>query len=101
MPLRTPNASSMVRLSGEIDIAMRDEVLAKLEAAAKQSDIVDVDLSTVTYADSTALGLLIGLRNQLRERGGKVRLISPTARVLRLLELAGLDRVFEIIAEPN
>lgn len=98
--MRAPNASAMVRLTGEIDIAVRDEVLAKLQAAAKQSDIVDVDLSTVTYADSTALGLLIGLRNQLRQRGGKVRLISPTARVRKLLELAGLDRVFEIIAEP-
>ena len=94
-----PKACAMVRLSGEIDIASRDEVLAKLQAAAKQSDIVDVDLSTVTYADSTALGLLIGLRNQLRERGGKVRLISPTPRVRKLLELAGLDRAFDIITD--
>lgn len=86
-----------VELSGEIDIAVKDDLRARLDAAAEQADTVDIDLSKVEYADSTALGLIIALRNRLRERGGTVRLISPSERVRKLLNYAGLEQSFEII----
>jgi len=86
-----------VELSGDIDIAVKDELRARLDAAAEQSDCVDIVLSKVDYADSTALGLIISLRNKLRERGGAVRLIAPSQRMRKLLGYAGLDHSFEII----
>jgi anti-sigma B factor antagonist len=87
----------LVKLSGELDIAVKEEVRARLDEAAKESARVDIDLSEVVYADSTALGLFIGLRNRLREAGGDVRLVSPSARMRKLLGYAGLDQFFEII----
>ena len=86
-----------VQLSGDIDIAVKDELRARLDAAAEQSDCVDINLAKVDYADSTALGLIIALRNKLRERGGTVRLIAPSARMRKLLGYAELERAFEII----
>lgn len=86
----------VLQLSGELDIAGKDDLRAALDAAAEQSNQVDIDLSKVDYADSTALGLFIALRNKLRERGGKLRLISPSPRVRKLLEYAGLDRAFDV-----
>jgi len=86
-----------VELSGDVDIAVKDDLRARLEAAAEQSDSVDIDLSKVDYADSTALGLIIALRNRLRERGGTVRLVNPSERARKLLSYAGLDQAFEIV----
>lgn len=86
-----------VELSGDVDIAVKEELRARLDAAAEQSNRVDIDLSKVEYADSTALGLIIGLRNRLRERGGNVRLVAPSERVRKLLNYAGLDQAFEIV----
>ncbi|HLI97413.1 MAG TPA: STAS domain-containing protein [Candidatus Baltobacteraceae bacterium] len=86
-----------VELSGDVDIAVKDDLRARLDAAAEQSDVVDLDLSNVEYADSTALGLIIALRNRLRERGGDVRLLSPSERVRKLLSYAGLDQAFDIV----
>lgn len=86
----------LVRLSGELDLAVQDELRAQLDAAAAVSDTVEIDLSDVTYADSTALSVFISLRNKLLDRGGKVRLLTPSARIRKLLEYAGLDGVFEI-----
>lgn len=86
-----------VELSGDIDIAAKEELRARLDEAAAQSDRVDIDLSKVQYADSTALGLIIALRNKLRERGGEVRLIAPSERMRKLLNYAGLDRAFNIV----
>lgn len=86
-----------VELSGDVDIAVKEELRIRLDAAAAQSDSVDINLSKVEYADSTALGLLIGLRNRLRERGGDVRLVSPSERMRKLLNYAGLDQAFNIV----
>jgi anti-sigma B factor antagonist len=86
-----------VELSGDVDIAVKEDLRARLDAAAEQSNTVDIDLSKVQYADSTALGLIIALRNRLRERGGTVRLVAPSDRVRKLLNYAGLDNAFEII----
>lgn len=91
----------VVRLSGDIDIAVKEELRAQLDAAAEQSKDVDIDLSDVNYADSTALGIIIGLRNKLRDRGGRVRLVAPNARMRKLLEYAGLHMAFEIIETPE
>lgn len=90
----------LVRLSGELDIAVQEELRAQLDAAAAQSNTVEIDLSGVSYADSTALGIFIALRNTLRERGGDIRLVAPSDRVRKLLSYAGLDRVFEISDSP-
>ena len=86
----------LVQLSGDLDIAVKDELHAKLEAAAQEADVVAIDLANVDYVDSTALGLFVALRNRLRERGGSVRLCSPSRQVRKLLEYAGLDAAFEI-----
>jgi anti-sigma B factor antagonist len=86
-----------VELTGDVDIAVKDELRARLDAAAEQADTVDIDLSKVDYADSTALGLIIALQNRLRERGGTVRLVAPSERVRKLLKYAGLERAFEIL----
>lgn len=87
----------LVQLSGDVDIAVKDEVNARLEAAAAGADIVDIDLSRVDYADSTALGLFIRLRNRMQERGGTVRLVSPSPHMRKLLDYAGLEHLFEIV----
>lgn len=87
----------MVELAGDVDIAVKDELRARLDAAAEQADTIDIDLSKVNYADSTALGLLIALQNRLRQRGGTVRLVAPSERMRRLLNYAGLERSFPIV----
>lgn len=87
----------LVELSGDVDIAMKDELREKLEQAAEKSNEVDIDLSRVEYADSTALGLIIVLRNSLHAKGGRVRLLRPTPRMRKLLNYAGLDQAFEIV----
>jgi len=90
----------LVELSGDMDFSMRDQLAARLDQAAVQSDRVDVELSKANYVDSTILGLLIGLRNRLRERGGTLRLVSPSPHMRKLLSYSGLDKAFEIIESP-
>ena len=74
---------------------VRDEIRAALPAACVT---LDLDLSLLSFLDSSGLGTLISLHKTLRSRNGTVRLLKPAANVQQILELTRLHRVFEIVA---
>ena len=51
-----------------------------------------VDLSEVTFMDSTGIGVLLNALRHFTTRKGKLVLVCPTARVLRPFEITGLIR---------
>ena len=86
-----------ISLEGEVDLSQRAALRAL--AAAFASDAARnaaVDLSRVTFMDSTGLGFLVRVRRISRSRGGQVALTNPQAIVLRLLRTTHLDQLFEI-----
>jgi anti-sigma B factor antagonist len=89
--------SGLVALSGEVDIStaprFKEDLLALMDEGVRR---IVVDLSEVTFIDSTALGVLIGGVRRLHEREGRLVLVAATRPVLRALTLTGLDRVFTI-----
>src|SRR5581483_4348048 len=81
----------VVRLGGELDLYNVDAVRAALAAAAgDRPACVVVDLSRVTFLDSTALGVLVEARAALPE--GALRLAAPQLEAMRALRVSGLDR---------
>lgn len=83
---------------GELNAAtatsFRDETRAALTETVS---VLDVDLSSTTFVDSSGLGALIALHKTMVSRGGCVRILKPTATVLQILELTRLHRVLEIV----
>ena len=57
-----------------------------------------VDLSGVTFIDSTALGVLIGGVRRVHGTGGAMTIVVTTRPVERVLSVTGLDRVFSMHA---
>jgi len=55
-----------------------------------------LDLQSVTYIDSSGLGLMVSKYVTARRRGGDVKLIHLTARSLHLLEITHLTEVFDV-----
>ncbi|MBE0475974.1 MAG: anti-sigma factor antagonist [Coriobacteriia bacterium] len=93
----------VVRVEGEIDISVVPEMREALDAALQGGYVnVVIDLSGVTYADSSALGLLVWLDHRLSPRGGKLVLAGANSDVTRILELSGLISVApSVSASPN
>src|ERR1051326_2003057 len=58
---------------------------------------VEVDLSRVSFIDSSGLGFLMALRNAVGWRGGIVRLVDPHPFPRRILEMTRLHRTVEIV----
>jgi anti-sigma B factor antagonist len=87
----------VIVVAGEIDVATAPELRDRLQAqvAAGHSTII-VDLLNVTFLDSTALGVLVGVLKRCREADGELQLVVTEARILKIFEITGLTEVFSI-----
>ena len=88
---------TVVHLGGEIDVYTAPVVREKLDEQIQAGRInLVVDLTDVTFLDSTGLGVLVGRLKLTRTRGGSMRLVGKDDRVLKVFSITGLDKVFEI-----
>lgn len=85
----------VVRLSGELEIARKDEIGAAL-AAAEQATPVLLDLAGVTYADSIALTELLRFCIEAKHDRRRVALVIRSPQFSRLVQYAGLADAFSI-----
>lgn len=89
----------VVSPTGEVDLYVAPELKQQLlELVERGATAVIVDLSDVTFVDSTALGVLIGTVRRLRANDGQLSVVCRDPNVGRTFELTGLDRVFAIHA---
>lgn len=83
----------VVVLAGEVDLAVAAEVRVCLrELMVDGATDVLVDLSAVTFMDSTGLGILVAARKQARVFRGTFGLVAPSPPVARVLSLTALDK---------
>lgn len=89
---------TVLRIEGELDLAAAPQLRAEL-APVTQDEVMTsltIDLSGVSFIDSTGLQeLLIALR-QLRERGASMVLSNPRPSAMRLFQLTGMLGVFDV-----
>ena len=84
-----------VAVAGEVDLFTATELQEELVSLPDDVSRVLVDLSAVTFLDSTGLGVLARLATRLRARGGGVILVAG-GLVRELLSMTSLDGLFEI-----
>jgi anti-sigma B factor antagonist len=90
---------TLLAASGDIDMTAAAEFGRRLEDALRASSgHVVLDLLEVVHLDSTALRSLLAGRQLAEERGASLVLVCPRG-VKHVLEVTGLDRLFEIHAE--
>ena len=87
----------VVPVPGALDVTTLPRVREQLEqaAAARPARLV-VDLSACTFVDASALAVLLDVHRRLSRTGGVLTLRGSCPRVLRLLSLTGLRRVFDL-----
>ncbi len=94
--VREVNGNLVVSLTGEIDLDRAPEARRLLLDCVKRSKDVLVDLSAVTYIDSSGIASLVEALQWAKRRGTDLCLIAVSPQALRVFELARLDKVFAI-----
>lgn len=84
------DAVSLV-LSGELDLAGTDRLVGEAEHAPAGAALA-LDLSGLSFMDSSGLKVLMNLDRRSKREGWSLAIENPRGQVLRLLELCGFDQ---------
>jgi anti-sigma B factor antagonist len=83
---------TVLAVSGEIDIATAPALLEAVDAVLASGALdVWLDLSAVTFMDSTGVRALLDTRAALSSTGRTFAVICPPGPVRRVLQIAGVE----------
>lgn len=89
----TLKVQGLTRISAENYREVIDSVRARLP---QKANLVEVDLSKVSFVDSQGLSALIAIKKTIGANNGRIVLMHPTRVVEQILEITQLNRIFEI-----
>jgi anti-anti-sigma factor len=95
--LRT-DSRRRIELEGEYDLSQREQIAALFGSLRADGPVV-IDLTKVTFIDSTFLHLLAGLRLRFKEQS--ITLIGATASIKRILKLVKFEQLFVLTDQDN
>ena len=85
-------------LSGEIDhhqvAPIRESIDEKIEQENPKELVLD--FTDISFMDSSGIGLIMGRYKKMRTLGGVLSIKNPSPNTLRVLKLAGMDRLAKI-----
>jgi anti-sigma B factor antagonist len=89
---RHEDGALVVACEGELDIATVDRVRAELVERGEGEALV-IDLSALTFLDTSAIQLLVEAMRAARDEGFALRIVRAHPRVQRVFGIAGLETV--------
>lgn len=95
--VRKEGEATVVALLGDVDLEHSPKARELLLSTVGGSRKVLVDLSGVSYIDSSGVASLVEAFQLARKKGVSFALVSVNASARRVLQLARLDKVFTIL----
>jgi HptB-dependent secretion and biofilm anti anti-sigma factor len=89
---KNANGTAQVLVAGRFDFRVHRDFGAAIKAI-KGSALCEVDLRETTYLDSSALGMMLLLKDEV----AAVKLCNCRPEVRKVLEIANFQRIFEIV----
>lgn len=85
-------------IKGEIDQHSAKDIRCSLDEyiSRNRPSVLRLDASAVTFMDSAGLGLLMGRLSLMKQYGGELILVRPGSSVMRMIRLAGMERLLRI-----
>lgn len=89
-------------VEGEIDINTSPAIKKSFDnlIGSKTPKIV-INLSKVSYVDSSGLATLVEILKNMRSYGGRLRLSNMPPKIKGLFEITKLEKLFEIIVDEK
>ncbi|MEG0860276.1 MAG: STAS domain-containing protein [Pseudomonas sp.] len=85
-----------IKVRGRFDFGKHQEFRAAYERKLARPVSVVVDLKEATYLDSSALGMLLMLRDHVGGDDSEIRVVNTNSDVRKILAISNFDKLFDI-----
>lgn len=96
MTLSEDGAQATIAVVGKFDFQLYDEFRAAYADTAGRGVSYVVDLSDTEYLDSSALGMLLLLREHAGGEQSQIRIASASPDVRKILDVANFSKLFDM-----
>lgn len=84
-------------IEGEIDSHTAPLLKGELELIVLSDGLmIELDLSKVTYMDSSGLGVLVAFYKKVIKENSSLKLLNPSERIARIFNITGLSQFVDI-----
>ena len=97
--LRTSRRGDWVVMgvAGEVDTLTSPELKRAIQSLTGHNGLkLILDLTDVTFFDSSGLSAVVAALKMLRQEEGQLRLVTDSRRISKVFEIAGLDRIIGV-----
>ncbi|MFE4632347.1 STAS domain-containing protein [Streptomyces sp. NPDC056773] len=95
-PTTSTGSRIVLRITGAVDMDTVPHVTEATDALTLDDHTLVLDLSAVTFMDSSGLNTLLTLRNRIEAEHGALELNAAPDQVLRLLDITGARALFTL-----
>lgn len=94
---RDSGNQTIVSVCGELDVYTAPDLEESLEelVGAGKTNLV-IDLTGVTFLDSTGLGVMVKALKWVREASGALQVVADEERIARVFRITGLDEIMSL-----
>jgi len=92
------DGKTVIVLQGRFDFNAHREFREAVDQSVKESaGAIQVDLGAVDYLDSSALGMLLMLRDKAKGAGKEVSLANARGSVKQVIDIANFGKLFALV----
>jgi anti-sigma B factor antagonist len=94
---KTENGVDVINISGQLDAFTTPDVKAEFKKLtdARHNKLV-LNLQKVDYVNSTAIGAIVAVAQQVRRRKGDLKIFGMKADIRKVFDLVGASKILEI-----
>ncbi|WP_445366343.1 STAS domain-containing protein [Methylomonas sp. BW4-1] len=85
-----------IKISGRFDFGVHNEFREATKLVESGVKLIEVDLVGTEYLDSSALGMLLVLRDKMAGDKSAIRIKNSRTEVKKILEIANFDKLFTL-----
>jgi len=95
--LNKSNNELQVKVSGRFDFSVHQDFRKLSEQAINGVSSISIDLGRTEYVDSSALGMLLVLRDKVGNQQSAIKIINARPDVKKILTIANFDKLFTVL----
>lgn len=103
LQIEIKNGVAQAVFTGEINLEQAGALKSELESTLGREKVehLVLDLSGVTFIDSSGVGFLVGLNSRLKTESKAMYIYQPSRHVLKVLQLVQLLDFFQIVEHED